>query len=128
MDGLRASVIAALLCVAGCSRQDRQLQDHQDAFASLSASTKKMVEVWLDGSTSGTYTLTALDQTLVMVEQERSSLAASPKLLIDQRGAAMADSASQLSRQIASMISDVRTANSDDARRHLEQLPFSKKS
>src|SRR5215207_1159132 len=107
MDALRVGVVATVLCIAGCSRQDRQLQDHHDAFASLSASTKKMVEVWLDGSTSGTYTLSALDQMLMMVEQERSALTASSKLLIDQRGAAMADSASQLSRQIAEMITDV---------------------
>ena len=128
MDGLRVATIAAVLCVAGCSRQDRQLQDHHDAFASLSASTKMMVEVWLEGSTSGTYTLTALEQMFLMVEQERSALAASPNLLIDQRGAAIADSASQLSRQIASMLTDVRSADGDGARRHVEQLPFGSKS
>jgi hypothetical protein len=128
MDGLRAAVVAAVICIAGCSRQDRQLQDHQDAFASLSASTKRIVTVWLDGSTSGTFTITALDQMLLMVEQERSTLTASPQLLIDPRGGAMADSASQLSHQIAAMINDVRSADGDGARRHLDQLPFGGKA
>ena len=89
MHGLRVAVILALLCAPACSRHVKQIEDHQDAFASLSATTRTIVDGWLNGSLSGTFALTALDQTYVLVEQERSSLTATASMVTDlprQRG------------------------------------------
>jgi hypothetical protein len=124
MDRLVA-VVLALLCTTSCARHDRQLQDHEKSFESLSSSAKATVEAWLRGSVSGTYTSVALDRVLALTEQERSTLAASPQMLIDARGASLSDSAAQLSRHVAAMISDVRRADGESARRHVAALPFS---
>jgi hypothetical protein len=124
MAGLRAALIAALICAPSCARHDRQLQDHQDAFQSLSATTTAIVDGWLTGAVSGTYTLTALDRTYLLAEQERSSLAATAALAADARGAAMLDSATALSRHIALIITAVRSADGDAARGHIADLPF----
>jgi hypothetical protein len=128
MHRLRTAALLALLGAASCSRHDQQLQDHQDAFGSLSASVHAVVGHWLTGTVSGTYASTALEQLLLMVEQERSALTASPKLLIDRRGAALADSAAQLSREIAVILASVRDADGNTARQHLAVLPFSRAS
>jgi hypothetical protein len=126
VQGLRALVIVAVLCAASCSRTDAKLEDHSDAFASLSATTTRIVEAWLSGSVSGTYALTALDQTYVLVEQERSALTARPSMVSDERGAAMSDAAVTLARHIAETISAVRDADGGLARQHLQELPFRK--
>ena len=77
---------------------------------------------------SGTYALTALDRTYLMVEQERAALTASASMVIDERGASMADSASELARHIAVMISAVRSADAGAARQQLDDLPFRNES
>jgi hypothetical protein len=128
MHGLRLAAICALLCAASCSRSDQQLVDHSETFQSLSSTATAVVDAWLKGSVSGTYALTALDQTYVMVEQERASLTASASTVIDARGASLADSASELARRIAVMISAVRSADSGVARQQLDDLPFRNES
>ena len=127
MAGLRARAFASIvitIACAGCSRTDRQLEQHSEAFTSLSASTAAITDAWLRGLVSGTYALTALDQTFLMVEQERTSLTASASMVIDDRGAAMSDAAEQLSRDVAELIAAVRAADAAAARRHVESLPF----
>lgn len=126
MHGLRVAVILAALCAAACTRHDTQLRDHSDQFESLSTTTRTIVQYWLDGKVSGTYALTALDQTYVLVEQERTSLAATPSMVIDPRGAAMADAATELARHIAEMIAAVRRADGGAARQQLADLPFTR--
>jgi hypothetical protein len=129
MDRLRNLAAAiALLGAVSCSRQDRELQQHQETMASLSGSTTAIVNAWLGGSVSGTYTSTALEDVLMMVEQDRYALAVSPKLLIDQRGAAIADSAAQLSQRLAAILSAVQQANSTAARAQVAAIPFQKPS
>jgi len=128
MHGLRIASILVVLGAASCSRADQQLVDHSEAFQSLSASATTIVDDWLKGAVSGTYALTALDRTYLLVEQERTSLAASASTVIDSRGAALADSASELARHIAGMIAAVRNADARAARQQLEDLPFSNES
>ena len=81
-------------------------------------------EAWLDGKLSGTFTVTALEQTLQLAEQERAALAASPEKLADPRGAQLSQSAEQLSRLLAATIRDVRAADAGAVRRHLADNPL----
>lgn len=121
-------MIFALLCAPSCSRKDQQLVDHSETFQSLASTAHTVVQDWLKGSVSGTYALTALDRTYVLVEQERSGLTAAASMVIDSRGASLADSASELARSIAVMMSAVRTADAGAARQQLEDLPFNNES
>jgi hypothetical protein len=128
MDRLGIVLMIAALCATSCSRQDRVLEEHRKSFESLSATTAAIAHGWLDGSTSGTYTSAALEQTLRMAEQERIAIAQSAKLLIDPRGAALAAAAADLSNSIAAMFSAVRSADGDMVRRQVATLPFRNKS
>jgi hypothetical protein len=112
------------LAVAGCGRQDKQLQQHQETLESLGATTKAIAEAWLGGSVSGTYTLTALEQTLILVEQERSAFATVPEALVDPRGARLSQAAERLSRLLAETMGDVRVADSASVRRHMADIPI----
>ena len=118
-------IVAALTVVsAGCSRQDERLRQHQEKFESLGSTTAAIGEAWLAGSTSGTYTRTALEQTQVLVEQERSALASVPEMLLDPRGAGLSQAAERLSRLLAAMIHDVGAADAESVRRHLTHIPI----
>ena len=118
------ALIASLSTAAACARQDQQLQQHKEAFASLGATLDAIGDAWLSGSVSGTYTITALTQTLQLVEQERTALTASADALIDARGAQLSQSAERLSRLCALLIQDVRAADAAAARRHLVAIPI----
>ena len=83
-----------------------------------------MLSAWLSGDTSGTYTATALEHTLALVEQERAALASQAERLVDPRGGRLADSADELSRVLALTIEDVRAGNAESARHHLAALPL----
>ena len=112
----------AALTAAGCTRQDAKLEQHNEKFASLRATTAAVGEAWLAGNVSGTYADTALEQTFMLVEQERTALAASPQTLLDPRGAALSQAAERHSRLLALMIQDVRGADAPAARRHLADV------
>ena len=114
----------ALLALPACARQDQQLQQHKEAFESLGATTAAIGEAWLDGAVSGTYTRTALAETLKLVEQERAALAATPEMLLDPRGAALSQAAERLSRLLAQLTGDIRAADATSARRHLAGIPI----
>jgi len=119
-------LIAALLCAftTACNRLDDQLQHHREKFESLAASAGFIGNAWLSGSTSGTYTATALSQTFLLVENERATLASTPDALIDRRGAELSDSAEALSRVIAALLDDVRGADAAAVRQRLATIPF----
>jgi hypothetical protein len=124
---VRAAFAGTLVIVAfgiGCSRQDARLEQHKKNLESFGATTKVVAEAWLSGHISGTYTRTALDQTFYLVEKERSTLASKPAMLEDPRGAALSQDAEQLSRLIATIISDVTSADGQSARQHLTTLPI----
>ena len=118
-------MIAALsLTVAACTRQDARLEQHKKDFESLGETTAAICEAWLAGDLSGTYTRTALDQTFMLVEQERTALAASPEALLDSRGAALSQSGERLSRLIATLIHQVEGANAASVRQLLTNIPI----
>src|SRR5215218_7452377 len=112
---VRCCLISAVLAAAGltagaCARQDARLQQHQEKLESLGSTTAAIGRAWLDGHTSGTFTRTALEQTFLLVEQERSALAGSPQSLLDPRGAHLSQAAEGLSRLLATTINDVGAA------------------
>ena len=123
-------IAARILCAAvalastACSRQDARLQQHREKFESLGATTYVIADDWLAGSTSGTYTLTALEQIFLLVERERATLASSPEALIDPRGAELSQAAESLSRLIAALRQDVRAANAAAVRQRQARIPI----
>jgi hypothetical protein len=112
----------AVFCTA-CSGPERQLQQRQEKIESLAASATTVANAWLDHSVSSTYARTALDQTFLLLEQERSTLASSPENLIDGRGAQLSQAAERLARTIASIIDDVTRGDPNAARQHLSAVP-----
>jgi hypothetical protein len=120
-----ASTLAILLLVlTACAREDEQLRQLRQTFTSLAATVQAIDDAWLAGDLSGTATANALDQTLRLVEQQRASLAASPQMLADPRGAELAEGADRLSRLLAVTIRDVRAADAAGVRRSLAAVPF----
>jgi hypothetical protein len=119
-----AVAVVTLALSAGCGRQDAQLERHKKNFESLGATTKVVSEAWLSGHVSGTYTRTSLEQTFYLVEQERATLASTPAMLQDPRGAALSQDAEHLSRLIASIIGDVTSADGHSVRQRLTTLPI----
>src|SRR4051812_49900114 len=108
----RSCLISAAVAVVGlsagaCARQDARIQQHQERLESLGSTTAAIGRAWMDGDTSGTFTRTALEQTFLLVEQERSALAESPQALLDPRGAHLSQPADGLSRLLALTINDV---------------------
>ena len=121
---VRPFLTATLLVLAACTRQDARLQQHKEKFESFGATIEAVGQAWLKGAVSGTYTLTALGETLRLVEQERAALVATPEMLLDARGAALSQQEEKLSRLIAQLTGDVQAARADAARSHLAGIPI----
>jgi len=119
-------MVVAIVSVGAvsCSRQDERLEEHKEKLESLRSSAAAIGEAWLAGSTSGIYTNTALEQTFMLVEQERTALTSTPDALIDPRGAQLSQAAERLSRLIATIIDDVRAARAASVRQHLTEIPI----
>lgn len=121
-------IVALGLCVAAlssaaCAGDERQIQQHQKAILSVRASVTAIGQAWLAGAVSDTYTAATLERMFSLVEQERASLA-KPHLLIDARATRLAESADELARGIAHVISDLRGADTAAARHDLGALPL----
>jgi uncharacterized protein YfaS (alpha-2-macroglobulin family) len=116
-----ALILAIALGASACSRTDRQLQQQREKLDSLSASTAAIADAWLAGSTSGTFTTTALEQTFVLLETQRQALAV-PNTLVDQRAARLSQAAEAHARLLAAMMHDVRAADARAVREHLSKL------
>jgi hypothetical protein len=124
-DGFITVVLALVLAgAAGCKRQDARLQEHHEKLQSLGATTVAIGNAWLAGNTSGTYTSTALEQTFVLLEKERSALASEPEAVLDPGGADLSQTAERLSRLLALMMQDVRSADPASLRQRLTKIPF----
>jgi hypothetical protein len=128
---MRTRQLAAILCClisiassAACNREDRQIRQHQEALQSLGSTVRAIAGAWLDGRVSGTYAQTALERTFLLVEQERTSLASRPEMLIDERGARLSDTADHLERLIAGIQHAMRGANAVAVREGLADIPI----
>ena len=118
-------LVAALsLATGACSRHDSRIQQHKEHFESLGSTTAAIAEAWLSGSASGTYTRTALEQTFLLVEKERTALAKRPEMLLDPRGAHLSEATERLSRLIALLIGHVNASDGESARRLIAAIPI----
>ena len=120
--GKRILVVCAFIGCAACARQDTKLEQHQKALQSLRSTTTAIAGAWLDGKISGTYTRTALERTFQLIEQERATLAASPRMLSDPRGAQLSQAAEHMSRVVALMVNDVTTASGPSMRQRVAEI------
>lgn len=116
-------VLTIAVVTSACSGQEAALHQHQEKLASLTASTTVIANAWLAGSTSGTYTSTALERISTLLENERAALASNPQLLVDSRGATMSQSAERFSRLLAAMQRDVRVSDPRSLRQRVSDLP-----
>src|SRR5215203_3833212 len=107
---------------SACSRQDKKLREVSDQLTSLRATTTALGAAWLAGDISGTYTSTALDQTFALIDRQRMSLDASPRAVVDPRGARLSQAGERLSRLVAVLQEDVHRSDADSARRHLAEV------
>jgi hypothetical protein len=112
------------LTAGACGRADTRLQQYQEQFESLGSTTTAIVEAWLAGSTSGTFTRTALEQTFQIGEQQRTAMASDPMALRDPRGARLSQAAEHLSRLLAMMMRDVAAADAGSVRHRLTEIPI----
>ena len=120
----RALVALGITAALGaCSSPAKQLVQAQKKIDGLAATTRAIGQAWLNGDVSSTYTGTAFKQTLQLLDEQRASLNASPKLLLDPRGASLSRNAEQLSRVLAALIEDARSNDGASAREHLSQMP-----
>jgi hypothetical protein len=117
------AVIASLIVVSACSSPAQQLREVQKNIRGLTATTQAVADAWLTGDVSATYSRTAFQQTLRLLDTQRASLNSSPRLLADPRGAALSRDAEQLSRALAALIQDARNGDTASARGHLPQTP-----
>jgi hypothetical protein len=121
-----ALVFGTLVTTAGlasCGGPDKQLQDAQKNIRGLDATVHAVAEAWLNGDVSATYSRTAFQQTLQLLDKQRASLDSSPKLLLDPRGASLSRDAERLSRALAALIDAARRNDAGSARQQLRQLP-----
>lgn len=107
---------------AACSGPDRQLAQVQKKIDGLTATARAVTEAWLGGDVSSTYSATAFEQTLQLLDDQRATLNASPELLVNPLGASLSRRSEQLSRLLASLAVDAKTRDTDAARQHLAQL------
>ena len=121
----RQIVVFGVACVlAGCSSTGQALQEHQEKFESLGSTTAAIADAWLGGDVSSTYARTALEQVYLLVEQQRTQLAANPPMLADSRGAHLSQAAERLSRLLSVMIHDVEQEDTSALRQHMAQIPI----
>ena len=121
MPCLTVAIVAAGLLA--CSSDNGQLTTVQKKLSGLTATTHAVAEAWFSGDVSPTFSATAFQQTLQLLDKQRAVLNASPQLLLDGRGAALSRQAEQLSRALALLIDDARNADPASARQHLSQVP-----
>ena len=117
-------VLAITLWSAGCASPQRTIQQCQEKLESLAASTALLVDDFLGGQLSTTYTRTALDAIFTQVEQQRAALAATPELLADRRAAGLSQQAGQLSRLIAQMDQDVARGDAATLKARRSAIPL----
>jgi hypothetical protein len=113
------AIVGMLVALTGCSRRDRELFEHTKTMRSLTATTTAIGEGWLAGSLSGTYTQTALERTFQLLEEDRRTLATSPRQRIDPRAEKIAQTGENLSRILVRLAEAVGSADAAAVRDRL---------
>jgi hypothetical protein len=106
-----------------CSGQESLFQQHQEKLDSLASTATAIGEAWLAGRVSGTYAGTALEETFVLVEQERRAVTRSPRALLDPRAARLCQVAERLSRLVTLMLHGVLARDASSVRQRLAEIP-----
>ena len=109
---------------AACSTPRDEIQRHQEKLQSLASTADAIGHAWLDGAVSGAYARTALDQTFLLVEQERRGLTSTPQMAGDPAGGQLADAADHLARVVALERQQVAAADAGGVRQQLAELPM----
>jgi hypothetical protein len=120
----RAAVVLTLLVTAACSGPAARMQQHREKFRSLASTSAAIGEAWMSGRVSGTFAVTALEQTFRLIEQERASLASSPESLVEAEGAQLSQSAERHSRLVAQLMRDIRAGDGASVRERLAHIPL----
>jgi hypothetical protein len=123
---LTALLITAAL--GACSSPEKQLEQSDKKIEGLRATAQTIGQAWLKGEVSERYASAAFQQTLQLLDKERATLTASPRLLLDPRGASVSRDAEHLSRVLAALIDDAHHGDDASARRHLADVAGSRGS
>lgn len=114
-------VLTAVL--AACSSPEKQFQQLQTKIQGLTATTQTITDAWVRGDVSPIYARTAFQETLQLLDKQRATLNASPKLLLDPRGASLSRDAERLSRTLAALIQDAANRDRAAAQQHVSLAP-----
>jgi hypothetical protein len=87
----------------------------------LATTTTAIGEGWLAGSLSGTFTQTALTRTFELLEEDRRTLATSPRQRIDTRAEQIVQTGEELSRILVRLAEAVGTADAPAVRAQLAE-------
>jgi cytochrome c oxidase assembly factor CtaG len=115
-------LVVVALAAAGCRSQEQILADQEKALSSAYATTSAIGKAWLSGQVSTTYARTAIDQMRVLVAQQRTALAESPKLLIAPRGSELSQQEERLSRLLALLAQAIADGDQSGTRAHLAAI------
>lgn len=115
------SCLVAVLAAAGCSRPG-DIDTHRRKVESFQSSVVSVADAWLANDISSRFAAAAFERAFMLIEQERSSLAASPGTLADPPVAALVTRLESLSRVVAVLTHDVATEDDAAMRLHRAQL------
>lgn len=119
----RLFIILTLLSAA-CSTTGDEIRQHQKNLQSLASTADAIGRAWLDGAVPGAYARTALEQTFLLVEQERRGLTSTAQMAADPAGGQLADAADHLARAVALVRQQVAAADAEGVRRRLGEMPM----
>ena len=102
-------MLLALVCTA-CS-EESQLNSHREKIESLQSTTAAIAGAWLAGDISRTYAVTALDQTFVLIQQERAEVEEDARALADPRREQLSRRAETLARLSSAMRRDIQAGD-----------------
>jgi hypothetical protein len=120
-----ASLLWAIVVVAGagaCRTPEQTLTDQNKTLESLRATATAVADAWLAGDVSSTFARTALEETLQLLENSRSELAASPALLADPQFANLTQSLDRLTRTVGALWKNVGDGDAAAVRRQLAEV------
>jgi hypothetical protein len=109
--GPRALTVILGLALAGCSSPQRKLTQGSEAALSWSATVHEVVRQWTGRLVPTAFAKTALQAAQQSLEQERTTLAASPKDMADEKIAAAAALMGSMSATVARMSRAVDAAD-----------------
>jgi len=114
--------VPVLLGVNACASAGSELQQHQRKLQSLATGARLIGADWLSGALSSRFTVTALERTYELVEEERPSLAANPQAVAHGPAGELADLASREAQTVARLAGDVRQQDRASVERHLADI------